>query len=127
MHFKLALTGVAAVGIAYFAAALWTPAHALSPLTPKVAGKTDTSLVVQIHRRHRHWRRGYAYYPEARWYRYRYRPYDDFYYEPYGYEPYYDAPRRYRYGPYFGPYDRRGWGVYDYGLYRPRFGLIIGF
>jgi len=127
MRFKLALAGVAAVGTAYFAAALWAPAHALSPLGPEVADKTGTSLVAQIHHRHRHWRRGYAYYPSPRWYRYRYRPYD-LYYEPYGYEPYYDAPRRYYgYGPYFSPYPRRAWGVYDYGIYRPRFGLIIGF
>jgi hypothetical protein len=123
MRFKLALTAVAAVGIA----ALWTPAHAMGPLGPEVAGKADTSLVAQI--RHRHWRRGYAYYPRARWYGYRYRPYDYFYYEPYGYGPYYDVPRRYGYGPYLGPYERRAWGpdVYGYGLYRPRFGLIIGY
>ncbi len=122
MRFKLLLTAAVAVGAAYFAAALWAPAHAMGPVGPQAASKANVSLVEKVHRRR--WRRGYAYYPRQRWYGYRYRPQYYSYYEPYYY-----APRGYYYGPYYNPYYRSYYGprVYGYGFYRPRFGVSIGF
>jgi hypothetical protein len=122
MRLKLFLTAVVAVGAAYFAAALWSPANAMGPVgSQAAASKAELSLVEKIHRRR--WYRGYAYYPRPRWYGYRYRPYYYSYYEPYYY-----APRRYYDGPYY-PYYRSYYRprVYGYGYYGPRFGLSIGF
>lgn len=115
MPFKLFLTAVIAAGAAYFAAALWTPASAMGPLSPSATTSAAKSTLIE-EVRHRRWRRGYAYYPRHRWYGYRYRPYYYSYYgAPYYARPYYDYPYYYR------P------RVYGYGFYRPRFGLRIGF
>lgn len=121
MRLKIILTALIAVGAAFFANSLWSPAHAMGPVAPSAVNKTDNSLVEKVHRR-RYYRgyrgyRGYGYYPSRRWYGYRYRPYYA-YGAPYYYSPYYYPYYRSYYGPrYYG-------GV---GIYGPRFGLRIGF
>lgn len=121
---RTALAAVTAIGAAIVISAFLTPAGAVGPVGPAASSKADNSIVEKVHRR---WRRGYAYYPRARWYGYRYQPYYSGYYEPYYY-----APRRY-YRPYYNPYYS---GYYGYGrpyygggvrIYGPRFGLRIGF
>lgn len=116
MRLRTALAALAAAGTMTWAAATWTPAAAMSPLGPSATGKSDSALVMKVHRR---WRRGsYAYYPRR--YRYHYRPYYYSYYDPY-YAPYYRPYYYPYYGGYYGP--RR----YGYGIYGPRFGVRIGF
>lgn len=126
MRTKTALAAVTAIGAAMIVFAYLAPAGAMGPVGPAASSKADNNtLVEKVHRR---WRRGYAYYPRARWYGYRYRPY---YYSGY-YEPYYYAPRYYRpyYRPYYSGYYGYGYPRYyggGVGIYGPRFGLRIGF